>query len=232
MIEQNTSFRKRAAWEKEYRSVRGIHSTNARNEAACFPFFREVLQDDGFSFEGTLLDVGCGKGRNAVRFLREGMRVVGADISQRALEGFLNRTSPTEREKMLHLILCDMEMLPLSRKNFFNVIMNITTLENILDRESLVLYARRVIGLLRRGGYHLLYAFDREDGYYGPMLDPDSGLVRPAFDGIPTAIYTQGDVRTSFAGLSTIASRSYEFSGPMYGRQYSRRLVAFVMKKE
>jgi SAM-dependent methyltransferase len=224
--------RRRDVWEREYASVRGIHSTYARDEAACFPFFREVLSAEGFRFDGRMLDVGCGRGRNALRFLERGMRVVGTDISRSALEGFRERSIGLGRGNDLHLVLCDMGDPPAFRDGFFDVVMNITTLENLLDIGTLRRYALRTAGLIAEGGYLLLYTFLRTDGYYGPLLDPDTGLVRSDAGGIPIALYSREQIESCFEGLRTIDSRRYEFPGPMYGKEYARRLMAMVMKKE
>ncbi len=222
---------RRVAWEREYASIRGIHSTYTPDEAACFPFFREVLSGEGFPFVGMVLDVGCGKGRNALRFLRHGMRVVGTDISSSALRGFRERVSGHGRENHFNLILCDMEEPPVVREGLFDIVMNITTLENLVDPGALSRYADRTVEVIKEGGYLLIYTFLPEDGYYGPMLDTKTGLVRSEVEGIPIALYGRKELETSFSDLRTIAVRTYEFPGPMYGKEYPRRLMAMVMKK-
>jgi SAM-dependent methyltransferase len=224
--------RRRAAWEREYTSLRGIHSTYAEGEAVCFPFFRDILRKEGFDFKGTVLDVGCGNGRNAVWFLQRCMKVVGTDFSRSALGEFRARSLQLGGEQELHLILCDMEQPPPFRENLFEIIMNITTLENLVGPGSLGRYARRTVELLRRGGYLLLYSFLREDGYYGPMLDPGQSIVSFEGDDFPVAIHTPEEIVTCFRSLSRIASRTFEFSGPMRGKEYTRRLSAIVMKKD
>ncbi|MFQ6103299.1 MAG: class I SAM-dependent methyltransferase [Candidatus Glassbacteria bacterium] len=223
---------RRESWEKEYGEIRGIHSTYTESEAACFPFFRKVLIEDGFGFNGSLLDVGCGRGRNSYSFLETGMTVVGCDFSRQALLEFRTGAESRGYRDQVSLILCDMENpLPL-REGGFDVIMNITSLDNIIERDILKRYASGIVRFLRRGGYHLLYAFLRQDGYYGPLLEEEGYVATDPAAGMSVALYEPEELKELFSPLVTISERTFEFQGPMHGKQYMRKLIAMVMKRE
>ncbi len=73
------SLEDKTRWDKQH------ESTHAANEAAAF--LREVLAAEAWRIpRGQVLDLACGKGRNAVFLAEHGFAVVGVDISSVALD--------------------------------------------------------------------------------------------------------------------------------------------------
>jgi ubiquinone/menaquinone biosynthesis C-methylase UbiE len=87
----------------------------------------------------TLLDAGCGTGllfeyisRLNDKSLGRTLRYVGIDISGKMLNHFSNKTKKIRNKINTNLILGDIENLPL-RKDKFNLIFSITSLQNLHD---------------------------------------------------------------------------------------------------
>jgi len=87
----------------------------------------------------TLLDAGCGTGllfeyisRLNDNSLGRTLRYVGIDISGKMLNHFSNKTKKIRNKINTNLILGDIENLPL-RKDKFNLIFSITSLQNLHD---------------------------------------------------------------------------------------------------
>jgi len=87
----------------------------------------------------TLLDAGCGTGLlfeyiSSLKFNNLGrtLRYIGIDISGKMLKIFYNKTKRIKNKVNTNLILGDIEDLPF-RKDKFNLILSITSLQNLHD---------------------------------------------------------------------------------------------------
>ena len=61
---------------------------------------------------GSLLDIGCGAGRNALPLARVGWRVVGSDLSNAMLTAAARRVEQETLPNPVHLVMASMESLP------------------------------------------------------------------------------------------------------------------------
>lgn len=86
----------------------------------------------------SILEVGCGTGIHLDIFLREGMNVMGTDISPHMV-----RLARQKLDKDVHLLLGDAENLPF-KENSFDYVTLITTLEFIPDPERAIHEALRI----------------------------------------------------------------------------------------
>jgi len=91
-----------------------------------------------------ILDVGCGPGRDVVRFRELGYQTYGADLSVGMLEEAKQRIDPTG------LLNCDMCHLPVSDESFEGVWLCASLLHLRKQRARLAL--REIKRILRKGG--------------------------------------------------------------------------------
>jgi len=87
--------------------------------AVLMAFAKEELRRAG---SGTVLDLGCGAGRNAVPLARLGWKVVGIDLSWPMLGAAATRTQVDRLGNRLHMILAPMERIPARDRSFDLVI--------------------------------------------------------------------------------------------------------------
>ena len=116
----------------------------------------------------SVLEVGCGTGIHLYIFLREGMNVMGADISPHMV-----RLARQKLCKDVHFVLGDAENLPF-RENSFDCVALITTLEFLPDPERAIHEALRVsrgkvlLGVLNK--YSFLGMKRRFTGKFRPSI--------------------------------------------------------------
>jgi SAM-dependent methyltransferase len=123
-------------------------------------FYRSLAQRTG----GPVLELGCGTGRIALPLARDGIDVVGLDVSapmlQRARQR-IARMRPKAARPRVRLVLGDMHALPLAGR-FPLIIAGFNTLMHVYHSEQLVALLRALRAHLAPGG---LFAFD--------VLNPD-----------------------------------------------------------
>ncbi|MEW6516150.1 MAG: class I SAM-dependent methyltransferase [candidate division FCPU426 bacterium] len=196
-------------------------------------WFARLLAEAGIR-RGRLLDLGCGRGRNSLPFIRRGWRVTGMDPVSGALAAF-ERLARTHRSRLtLH---CGSFAGPLPWSDgAFDAVMEITAADNLANRRRQQRLWRECARVLKPGGLLLSYHFTRRDGYYGLLLRKSGrrkqGILFDRRAGMGFRFYTAGDIAAAARGrLQRLETRSYRYPGPMFGRRYVRDLKAAVFRK-
>jgi SAM-dependent methyltransferase len=120
---------------------------------------------DAGGFSGTVLDVGCGTGENALELSARGLQVVGVDAAPRALEKA--RAKALERGLPTEFILADaLSLGSLGRR--FRSALDCGVFHVFEDHERPVYVASLGSALETDGVLHLLCFSDRQPGEMGP----------------------------------------------------------------
>ncbi|NTV51566.1 MAG: class I SAM-dependent methyltransferase [Candidatus Firestonebacteria bacterium] len=223
------------AWRQEYLTggkTRIESSYTLRPEPSVLWFHRQLRQQ-GLRL-GKLLDLGCGRGRNSLVFLKHGWRVEGLDAAGEALRDFKHLAGPLSAG--LGLQQRDFKQpLPFPDRHF-DAVMEITAADNIADLRKREKFWREICRVLKPGAYFFSYHFTPKDGYYGPLLkkSPDNsrGLLFDPRGHMTFRFYDVEEIIRAMRGQCTLCARqSYRYPGPMFGSIYQRDLIAALFKK-
>lgn len=225
-----------AAWRREYlRPGRErIESSYTARPERCVAWFRRLLGQEGRS-AGRLLDLGCGRGRNSLPFLRAGWRVTGLDPVAEALKDF-KRFAARWRGRLRLQPGSFARPLAFARDGTFDAVMEITAADNLRNRRQQRRLWRECARVLKPGGWLLSYHFTRRDGYYGPRLRRSSlrrqSVLYDRRAGMWFRFYSAADILEAAGGrLELVARRHYRYPGPMFGRRLVRDLTAAVFRR-
>jgi len=128
---------------------------------------RQVPWNDVLEFEKTLpphqtvLDMGCGTGRNASHFSRAGHHVIGLDFSRKLLERARRRLVITAAGIPVKLVLADMSELPLKDASV-DACIYIAALHHLPTAEERLSNLQEIRRCLRPGGRILVSAWALE----------------------------------------------------------------------
>jgi len=129
-------------------------------EGASAPVVRFLQQFKKEKSTGRVLDIGCGEGRHAVLFAREGYATIGLDYQPLALaraRRFSGISGNGTARTNLQFMLGDVFHLPF-RPESFDVVLDYGCLHHIRRRDTDA-YLGNVVPVLKRGGYFLLSCF-------------------------------------------------------------------------
>ena len=101
------------------------------------------LKEKGMS-EATVLDAGCGEGRNSIYLAKQGFRVYGIDIASPAVETGKRWVESEGLMEVVDLRVGDVTKLPYE-DNFFDAAVGSYTIEFILEKERYVKEVARVL---------------------------------------------------------------------------------------
>lgn len=127
---------------------------------------RMIIQlEEAGEITGSVLDVGCGTGENALYLAAQGHEVWGIDLIPRAIAKA--RDKAAQRHLTVTFLVQDALKLDALGRRFDTVIDSL--LFHALSDEERPYYARSLARVLRRGGtYFMLCMSEREPGTLGP----------------------------------------------------------------
>jgi len=221
-------------WEREY-MTKGVPTSFKEQPSQALGYFLDYLKEHEIPLRGKLLDLGCGNGRNSIHLAKAGLDVYGIDIAENALSDFKVKA---DRERVANKIqlYCHSidETLPLDSE-YFDLVICLTVIENLLTDEQLHSFKAEVSRLLKSGGYFLLYFLTEKDGFYRPLLeraDKETGVIFIPDTGLTQRIYSTHEVQEVFQDVfKTCDRRTFEFEDARFGQLYMRNLVAFIFQK-
>ena len=116
--------------------------------------FIRFLKQKGIK-QGKALDIGCGGGRHAILFAKQGYQSYGVDFSEKAIE--LAKKDAKDKKVKLNLKVRDILKTDY-KKDSFDIIHDTGCLHH-LKKEDWNLYLKNILKLLKKGGYYKLFAF-------------------------------------------------------------------------
>jgi SAM-dependent methyltransferase len=210
-------------WEKEFKK-KGIPSSYKEEPSQSALWFAEHLSKHP---KGSMLDIGCGKGRNSFFFHERGYRVscidfVGDNISH------IKRANPKIDARRHDLA----NPFPFADAEFDSAI-DIFCFKHLVKEPARQNYLSELKRIVK--GTFLLSLASVEDGFYGPLLQyspsPEKRLIVDPFTGIPSILYGKEDVLRLFEGFQLVAFNEKRNKGPMHGKEYDRCILSFIFQK-
>ncbi len=180
-----------------------IYAKDGRVFDEPFPRFDEVLRI--FSQKGCsrILDLGCGTGRHAIAFAREGFSVLGLDISMTGLR--ITQSWAWEEAEDIALAQADMRVgLPVADSTFDAVF------STQVIHHAMLGQIRRTIGdvqrILQPGGWAFIsVGAAKTEG--GPFEEIEPGTFVPSTGseaGLPHHIFTEESLQNEFRAFEII----------------------------
>lgn len=186
-------------YERIWKNVGNWENTGgAYRVKAPLPFlfdFLAYLEDGGFFSDLSkekenisLLDIGCGGGRNIIPFLKKGVTCTGIDFSQSAIS--LAKTLMKQKELEAEFIVGNFLNAPLAKR--YEIILDLGCLHHI-HREDWANYVKKIHSLLEPDGVLYVHALSNssknirgktddqnfyfEDGHYTHFFTKDELLL-------------------------------------------------------
>lgn len=156
MLDNLLEKRDKAWWDKFY-----------SNKEKAVPFFVDVPDenlisylDNAFTTRGSVLDIGCGNGRNAVFLAKQGFKVQGIDFSKTSIEwARQNANEQSVEVEFINQSIFDLKFSP----NCYDYIYDSGCLHHIKPHRR-IQYLEKIHNLLKKDGYFGLTCFNLKGG--------------------------------------------------------------------
>jgi 2-polyprenyl-3-methyl-5-hydroxy-6-metoxy-1,4-benzoquinol methylase len=121
----------------------------------------EVLVEDGEIKPGSALDIGCGRGENAIMLAMNGCDVTGIDLAEIAISDA--KAKAAERHVNVNFVVGDvLRMDQLFKESEFDIIIDSFLFHTFTDEERPI-FARQVYKMLKPGGKYFMLCFSDKD---------------------------------------------------------------------
>ncbi len=196
--------------------------------------FASFLEDHGLQ-GGEAIDLGCGKGVNALYLAQHGYKVVALDLSKENIEE-LNQKAMAMKLSIKGY--CQYITMPWPVKNNqFDAAIDISCYKHIVDKDAQKSYRQHLHAALKNSGYYLLSLASDEDGFYKPLLasspDPASKLVIDPFSQIPSRLYSLYELAEEFSDdFQIVHAKKIEKISALYGKDYQSQTLSIIFQKK
>lgn len=219
-------------WEQEFKK-QGIPSSFKSKPSHASYYFYDFLQSHSL-IKGSLLDVGCGKGRNSHFFASNNYKVTAIDLLPSNISYIKNSLKKSFYN--IHLLTQDLADPWLLNDNSFDYAIDIFCFKHLTKNSEIHNYMKELNRVLRPQAYFLLSLAAYDDGYYGPLLTNSSkskgGKIIDPKVNIPSILYSQREIRQLFESVFQIIDiEDRHTQSLMHGKSYPRHILNFIMKK-
>ncbi len=160
-----------SVWEREYRNPKLV-TKDDKPQADVLRFLKFLKKEEKYiAKDNTVLDLGCGTGRNSNYFAQEGNNVIGIEISKTAI------ALAKERARGLGLTV-DYRLGDIGEKydiddKSIDIILDITS-SNSLDEKGREVYLSEADRVLKNGGYFFVRALCKDGDQNAKILLKES----------------------------------------------------------
>lgn len=222
-------------WDKEYKK-NGAHFALSDNPSEdLVTFIRWLEKEHGLSYAGprtTVLDLGCGNGRNLIYLARKfGVRGAGIDSSHEAIREARGKSAELPLVYKVRSVVHPLPVPDLSQ----SLVLLMMTLHFLTKNERANLY-KEMARVLKPSGWLYLKTFLLEDDRHARRLlsehpaEEAGSYVHPKFGGVEH-VFTEDEIRADLALYFTVEkiAKSHRHRGP---RGKRRSMSVYARKRD
>ena len=220
-------------WKKEYKK-KGIPSSFRETPSGSAKWYYRILKKNR-KIKGKLLDLGCGKGRNAIFFAEKGFEVYGIDFVKEALEEMEKKAGKKNLEIKAFCRKVE-EKMPFPN-NFFDAAIDIFCYPHIESKKKQEKYRKELQRVLKETGTCLLSLASDRDGFYSKFLgtspEPKNKKIIDPIAHVSKYLYSLEDLEKEFSNEFKIVNfQEKNKKDFMHGRDYARTTLSFILQKK
>jgi SAM-dependent methyltransferase len=152
-------FHQGNAWDREYRNPKLV-TKGEGPQADTLRFLKYLKKNQKYLVEErTIVDLGCGTGRNSNYLAEQGNKVIGIEISKTAIS--LARERAKKKEVVVDYRLGDIGQKYEINDNSIDIVLDITS-SNSLNEAGREIYLNEVNRVLKTGGYFFVRALAKD----------------------------------------------------------------------
>lgn len=222
------------AWENEYKNPQLI-TKDDKPQKGVLRFFKFLRKEEGIELKNlTILDLGCGTGRNANYLANLGHQVIGLEISPTAIDLAESRAKRmgVEVDYRLHDIGSE---YPFANETF-DLVLDITS-SNSLNKKERDIYLSEVYRVLKKNGYFFVKGLSKDGDKNAKVLleknpgpQPDTYIIKDM--NLIERAFTQRDFINLYSKYFKIIKLLKKTNYTKFkGQSYKRNFWLAYMKK-
>lgn len=222
-------------WEKEYNKNLLVNK-NEKPQNFLIQFIKYLKKKEGFiTSDLSVLDLGCGTGRNSNYLAEKGNDVFGVDIAKNAINIAEHRARKNKLSGSVSYIIQSIgDALPFDN-NYFDLILDITSSNSLNEKERAV-YIKEIYRTLKPGGFVIVRALCKDgDKNAKKLLENNPGREKDTYFlkelGLVERVFSEVDLRDLYSNF--IFRKLVKDMGlpKINGKIYKRKYWLLILKK-
>lgn len=150
-------------WQQEHEQEATLPGIGLKQEPSSFVrLFVEYLKKKNVN-QGKAIDIGCGKGRNAIYLAREGYEVYAIDYIESAVHDLKRLTKEAHLENKISAYTEAMDQPWSFEDNFFDIAVDCFSSIDVETKKGREIYKKELFRTLKSGGYAMVSAVSVND---------------------------------------------------------------------
>ncbi|MCA9390185.1 class I SAM-dependent methyltransferase [candidate division WWE3 bacterium] len=226
-------------WLEQYADPKHRKMLFPNGPAAVGTIFLDFLAQNGELQTGkTLVDLGCGNGRNAFPLAKLGFNVMGVDGIPQAINDANEKNQSETLSEKLSFVLQDLaESTWNIESDQFDYAIDINTFSS-LDRRTQRNYRNELKRILHTGSLYFLYTYTVKDEYYRQFVTNDTAddgqpgtKIVCADDQVTRILYSRDELVTFFSPTFELVYEEEKIRyGKMFDEYYKRNFQVLIFK--
>lgn len=200
-------------WQHEHREVSALPSVTSNKPAEGVKSFVAILAQLNTNPPKKVIDIGCGKGRNAAYLARLGFEAYGMDYIEEAVQYANRQTCRKHSGQRIHLCVAAIDYPWPFLDNVFDLAVDYYSSIDIETLEGRAIYKAELMRTLKPGGYGLIAAPSVNDKWEQELLFSSPGSERNTtmWPGVGKfqKVYDEEELRDFYSDFKILSLREF-----------------------
>lgn len=222
-------------WEEEHKKPRAIASIAGEKPSDSVVKFLNYLKVKKLPFKGKVIDIGCGKGRNAIYLAQQGFEVYAADYIEHALDVLKKRAQKAGVLDEITLLNLDLSKKWPFKDNFFDLAIDCYSSIDMETKKGRETCRDEMFRTLKPKGLILVTCVSTNDSFEKELLKKSPGKEKNTVywpGGKFEKLYDENELRTFFTpSFSILQLKNFQKKSVLFGKEYDREGYWVVLQK-
>lgn len=222
-------------WENEHARPEILPSLEYTEPSSGVVAFAVYLKSVGAAFPLRVVDIGCGKGRNAIYLAKQGYEVYGMDYVKKAIDYTRRLAKEQNVTDRIHLYFAEVDRKWPFKKDFFDVAIDCFSSIDIETRRGREVYKEEMLRTLKSGGYALAMVVSVNDEIEREFLQKHPGKEKNStiWPGIGKfqKNYDEEELRDFYRDFEVVKLEKVKKPAFKLGRHYTATNFWVVLRK-
>ncbi len=162
-------------WQEEHQRTATLPRMDSEDPSSAVVWFTDYLQQKKTHLLNKIIDIGCGKGRNAVYLAQQGFEVWAVDYIPEALAEVQRKAKDLYLEKDIHTQEMAIDQAWPFSDNFFGVAIDCFSSIDVETKKGREAYQKEMLRTLKPGGYAFVAVVSADDELESEMIRQKPG---------------------------------------------------------
>lgn len=223
-------------WDKEHKTPKVLPQMDSSKGSSGVKKFLDWLKVQGKNpadLKG--LEICCGKGRNVIFMVENGVEMIGIDFSLNAIKEANKRAKLTKLQDRVRFGVHDATLPYKITPNSLDFVFDCfgsTDIESYEGRQSAL---NNIINVLKPGGYLMVYLLSSDDEFQKEMIKkspgPDPGSFIHPVNGKYEKAFTETEIKDFYKDLRLCVLERIAKTDTFFGKQYKANHIWAVFQK-